>query len=96
MFCDHVSANLYKANQHLMYHLDNKINLPKDFFLETQIRQILNIHKSSNGKKSIVNGDNHKYNKKITGHKTEPEYIDIAEYEKFYSVLQEAGGKLLL
>ena len=42
-FCDHVSKNSFLANQHLLYHLNTKTNLPKNLLFENQIRQILNM-----------------------------------------------------
>ena len=46
-FCDHVSKNFFMANEHFLFHLDSKLNLPTNLFLENQIRQILNIPTTS-------------------------------------------------
>lgn len=40
-FCDHVSKDSYLAIEHTLYHLNTKVNVPKNFLFENQIRNML-------------------------------------------------------
>jgi hypothetical protein len=85
-----------------LYHIESKTCLPKDLFLQDQIRQLLKMQPnhvdlfasplSLKLPKIQSPAKIQQANKGALVHPTEPEYIDIAEYEKLFAVLQEAAG----
>jgi hypothetical protein len=104
-FCEHTSKNTFESNQHLLYHIESKSCFPKDFLLQAlkmpaansadlllKASSLAKLPKLPNSSKVQLNNNNNKTTHHHMHHQIEPEYIDIAEYEKLFAVLQEAAG----